>query len=150
MNNQITRDPFSGNVSQMINPWTLWLKSLNQQMGFININNLSSKDPDIEKKIVEDVASYGRQLGWIIEVLDLIVPRLDYKDLTEDELCTLHKFSDLIKDIEDVKGYNKPQRLTLGNIDRMINDIQSLKKKDAATYTKMVSHIKEAFPNEDI
>lgn len=150
MSNQTIRDPFSGNVSQIINPWTLWLKSLNQQMGFININNLNSKDPDIEKRIIEDVASYGRQLGWIIEVLDLVVPRLDYKDLTEDELCTLHKFSDLIRDIEDVKGNSKPQKLTLGHLDRMINDIQALKKKDEVTYTKMVSHIKKAFPSEDM
>src|SRR5450759_3298934 len=106
--------PLSGDVSQIINPWTIWLKSLNQQLGFININNINSGDSEIERKIVEDVASYGRQLGWIMEVLDLVVSRSKFNNLTEEERASLHQFSDLIKRIEEIKQDSKPPALPFG------------------------------------
>ncbi len=148
MSNRAITMPLSGDVSQIINPWTIWLKSLNQQLGFININNVNSGDSETEKRIIEDVASYGRQLGWIIEVLDLVVSRLKFNDLTEEERTTLHQFSDLIRHIEEVKQNSKPPTLTFGNLDRMINDIRALKKKDEITYKEMVSRIKDAFLSE--
>ena len=74
-----------------------------QQMGFININNLKTGDeqkgPEIEKKIIDDVASYGRQLGWIIEVLNIIVNRYELKDLTDEEYSSMDQFFDLIKNL---------------------------------------------------
>lgn len=63
--------PLSGDVLQTINPWTIWLKNWNQQLGFINITNVESSDYKVEKSIIEDVASYGKQLGLIIEALEL-------------------------------------------------------------------------------
>lgn len=142
--------PLSGDVSQIINPWTIWLKSLNQQLGFININNINSGDSEIERKIVEDVASYGRQLGWIMEVLDLVVSRSKFNNLTEEERASLHQFSDLIKRIEEIKQDSKPPALTFGNLDRIINDIHAMKTKDEKTYEEMVSRIKDAFFSEPL
>ena len=143
-----TKFPLSGDVSQIINPWTFWLKSLNQQLGFININNVKSGDSEIEKKIIEEVASYGRQLGWIIEVLDLVVSRVKFNDLTEEERATLQQFSELIRRIEEVKQDSKPPKLTLGNVERMINDIRALKKTNETAYREIVSRIKDAFLSE--
>lgn len=41
-------------------------------MGFININIVNTGDDpkgsEIEKEIIDEVAGYGRQLGWVIEV----------------------------------------------------------------------------------
>jgi len=56
------RFPLSGNVDQTINPWTWFFRGINQ-FGLININLGSSADPDLEQQILEDVGSYGRQIG---------------------------------------------------------------------------------------
>ncbi len=144
----ITKLPLSGDVSQIINPWTLWLKSLSQQLGFINITNVKSGDWEKEKEIIEDVASYGRQLGWIIEVLDLVVSRMKLSNLTEEESASLRQFSELIKRIEEVKQDSKPSGLTLGNVDRMIGDLRALKKRDEKAYREIVSRIKDSLLNE--
>ena len=50
------RFPFSGAVTQSINPWDFWIRSLSSQLGFINIRNVTSSDYRIEKEIIEDVA----------------------------------------------------------------------------------------------
>ncbi|MER3446336.1 MAG: hypothetical protein C4291_05565 [Candidatus Dadabacteria bacterium] len=139
------RFPLSGDVSQVINPWTLWLKSLNQQLGFINVYNVESGDSKIEKRIIESVASYGRQLGWIIEVLDIVLSRIKIENLTEEEKGGLNQFFDLIRRIEEIKQDSRPSGVTLGNVNRMINEIRALKKKDEKVYTEIVSRIKDAF-----
>ena len=60
--------PLSGDVAQSFGTW--WIKSLSAQTGFINVNNLQSGNPQVEQRIIQEVASYGRQLGWIMEALD--------------------------------------------------------------------------------
>ncbi len=122
-------------------------------MGCINIYNVESGDSEIENKIIREVASYGRQLGWIIEVLDLVLKRLTVNDLrendlTEEERATLQQFSELIRRIEEVKGASRPHKVTPENIDRVINDIRAWKEKDEITYRKIVSRIKDAFLSE--
>ena len=37
--------PLGGNNSQVIDPWTLMLRLMNAQFGFININMGKSRDP---------------------------------------------------------------------------------------------------------
>jgi hypothetical protein len=52
--------PFSGDVAQRIQPNTFW---------FFGQIHPEAGDGAMEKRIHEDVASYGRQLGLITEVL---------------------------------------------------------------------------------
>jgi hypothetical protein len=75
--------PLGGDVTQWIR--TSWIKSLSDQTGFININNVRAGDPELERRIIEDVASYGRQLGRMMEALDVVIGHLrlgEGKDLT--------------------------------------------------------------------
>ena len=77
--------PLGGDVTQRIGTW--WIKSLSDQTGFININNVRAGDPQLERRIIEDVASYGRQLGRMMEALDVVIGHLrlgEGKDLTAD------------------------------------------------------------------
>jgi len=76
---------------------TTWIKSLSDQTGFININNVRAGDPEVERRIIEDVASYGRQLGRMMEALDVVIGQLrlgECTDLTADERHALQDFSD--------------------------------------------------------
>ena len=48
---------------QAINPWTFYQQGA--QLGFINIDLGQTPHPEIEQAILDDVGSYGRQLGRI-------------------------------------------------------------------------------------
>lgn len=68
--------PFSGNVSQAINPWNWFNKVLGGQFGFVNINLGRSTDPELEHQILEEVGSYGRQLGQLGDVLEAVLAHM--------------------------------------------------------------------------
>src|SRR5262245_48709708 len=57
-----------GRLDQAINPG--WV------FGSVTVNNVNSRDPDIERRIVEEV-SYGRQLGRIMDALAALVAQAD-------------------------------------------------------------------------
>jgi hypothetical protein len=73
--------PQGGDVTQWIR--TTWIKSLSDQTGFININNVRAGDPEVERRIIEDVASYGRQLGRMMEALDVVIGQLRLGERTD-------------------------------------------------------------------
>ena len=98
--------PLSGDVSQWINP-TWWMGSFAQQLGFININETSSADPQLEGRIVAEVASYGRQLGWISEAVETLISCVRHAGLTDKLTAS--------------------QRLALERLDRLVDDIRRLK-----------------------
>ena len=58
-----------GSSLQNYNPITSWFRSSMGQFGFINVNEMQSDDPDQEQRIVNGVASYGKQLGRVVEAL---------------------------------------------------------------------------------
>jgi hypothetical protein len=134
--------PLSGDVSQM---WALWLKSLSQQTGFININNVNSGDAGTEQKIVEDVAGYGRQLGWVTEILEIILDRVKVIDPTDNEKASLAQFYNFTNQVKLLKKKSSPPKMSLGKLDLIISEIEALKKKDEKAYAEMVARIKKAF-----
>jgi hypothetical protein len=76
------RLPLSGNVAQSIspttsiNPWTMLFNPMNSLFGLINVNLGSSGDTQTEQAILEDVGSYGRQLGRIGDALRVLIDQL--------------------------------------------------------------------------
>jgi hypothetical protein len=103
--------PLSGDVSQWINP-TWWLGSFGQQLGFINVNQVNSGDPQLERRIVEEVGSYGRQLGWMTEALDTVIACIGDAGLTEkltyEQRLPLDRLHQLVDRIERVKATRSP------------------------------------------
>ena len=47
------------------------------QFGFINVNKMQSTNKELERDIIENVASYGMQLGQIIDALSVVIEKLD-------------------------------------------------------------------------
>jgi hypothetical protein len=74
------RMPLSGDVSQIINPFLLFFRAIGSQFGLININLGKSADPDIEQRILEDVGSYGRQIGRIGDALRVLLDHAAQSD----------------------------------------------------------------------
>jgi hypothetical protein len=136
--------PFSGDVTQAINPWTWWLRMMSQ-IGFININMTESSDPGMERQIVENVAGYGKQLGRVMEVLDALLAHTATSGWSAEQKKTLGDFLELAKEIAAVKGdYIAP---TTTNIDRFLDGIRHLRETDEKQYGEVLERLrKELLP----
>jgi hypothetical protein len=135
--------PFSGDVTQAINPWSWWLRMMSQ-IGFININMTESSDPAMEQQIVENVAGYGKQLGRVVEVLDALLAHTATIEWSADQRKALGDFLDLAKDIAAVKGdYIAP---TTANIDRFLDGIRHLKETDEKQYGEVLERLRKELP----
>jgi hypothetical protein len=96
------RLPLSGNVNQTINPWTWMFSSVGSQFGLINVNLGQSSDPELEAQIIDEVGTYGKQIGQLGDAIRALLDQLasDYPELEKQ---------DAIKDV----------RLQLDGIDRL-------------------------------
>ena len=98
------RLPLSGDVTQAINPWNWMLNSVGSQFGLININLGKSADPLLERQILEDVGSYGRQLGRIGEVLGVLLRHVELSKLSDEDKKKIWAFESQLTEIERLKA----------------------------------------------
>ena len=96
--------PLSGDVTQAINPWTWFVKSVGGQFGLININLGKSSDPVLEQQILDDVGTYGRQLGQIGDALAVLLRHVKLADLSLDEVQAIEAFQLQLAQIERLKA----------------------------------------------
>ena len=78
--------PFSGDVLQNISPDTNW--GIQGNAGA----------PELERAILDNVASYGRQLGWIIDLVDDLADKTPNSDTAKHD-----KIRELRAQIRDMK-----------------------------------------------
>ena len=55
------------------------------QFGLINVNLGQTPRPDIEQKVLDEVGSYGRQLGRIGDALEVLIDHVPLDGLSQDE-----------------------------------------------------------------
>lgn len=104
------RLPLSGDVVQAINPWNWFLKFTGSQIGLVNINLGRSADPELEEQILDEVGSYGRQLGRIGDVLGILLRHIDLKGLSDDEQTKIAALRTQLAEIDGLKArHNTPQ-----------------------------------------
>jgi hypothetical protein len=58
------------------------------EFGFINIDLGNTQHPELEQQILDEVGSYGRQLGHIGDALEVIMRHLDRTGFTHEEKTT--------------------------------------------------------------
>ena len=68
---------------QSINPWRFYNQG--SQFGIVNISLGNTPRPDIERKLLEEVGSYGRQIGRIGDALEMLMRHVDRKQLSREE-----------------------------------------------------------------
>ena len=100
---QEIRLPLSGDVTQAINPWTWTLRMIGGQFGLINVNLGSSSDPALEQTIIEEVGSYGRQLGRIGDALAVLLRQLDRTKLDSNDLKAIDALEQQLADVKRIK-----------------------------------------------
>jgi hypothetical protein len=98
------RLPLSGDVTQAINPWNWSLKSWGSQFGLVNINLGKSADPELEQQILDEVGTYGRQLGRMGDVLAVLLKHLDPKKLSEGEKKSIMAFELQLEEVARLKS----------------------------------------------
>jgi len=97
------RAPLSGDVTQAINPWKWVFDWAGSNFSLINVNLGRSSDPDLEQEILEEVGSYGRQLGRIGETVAVLVDQLDLDKLTPEQKKTIKAFEAQMTEIQAIK-----------------------------------------------
>jgi hypothetical protein len=142
-----TRQPLSGDVWQAINPWSWWLESTGQQVGFINIYQTEADDPDKELKIVENVASYGKQLGRIVDALSAVLRHGSFSGLEPEEEVAKQRFLEMADEIAAAKG--KDTTPTLESADRFLDGMSRLRSQDPRTYRALREKFLDALHPEE-
>ena len=131
-----------------INPITNWQRFFNPQF-FINYN---AGDVEVENNVLQQVGSYGKQLGKIIDVLDVLVARLPQDQLTLQERRAVDEFRDLSEKVNAavvaVKG-PRQQGVTQADIDHMIDSLQLMARSDPAAHRYLIDRLKSAIAVED-
>ena len=84
--------PLSGDLVQAINPWNWVFRPVGGQFGLVNINLGKSADPDLEQRILDDVGSYGRQMGRLGEALEVLLAHVKLEGLDPKEHAVLDDF----------------------------------------------------------
>ncbi|MBC2667059.1 hypothetical protein H7F51_16190 [Novosphingobium flavum] len=65
-------------LMQAINPWTWNFDG--DQIGLVNIAIGETKHPELERDVLEEVGSYGRQIGHIGEALEVLIDHFAGKE----------------------------------------------------------------------
>lgn len=100
--------PLSGAVTQAFDFMNSWFRSVGSQFGLVNITVGSTANPEVEKEILEDVGTYGRQLGRIGDALRVLVEKLvDVNKLTPAQKKAIVAFTYQVDKIDDIKASYK-------------------------------------------
>jgi hypothetical protein len=97
-------------VSYSIAPEQLWQSILpwkfhqeGAQLGCINISLGSSPAPDTERRIIDEVGSYGRQIGRIGDALDVLLRHVRLDELTPEEADVLTVLKSQLAEVRSIK-----------------------------------------------
>jgi hypothetical protein len=89
-------------LMQAINPWTF--NQQGAQFGFINIDLGDTAESDLERKLLDRVGSYGRQLGRIGDALEVILKHVKLGDLKPEEQDALDILKGQLASVRQVKA----------------------------------------------
>ena len=90
-------------LTQTINPWSWSMGNIS----LLSVNLGQSSDPAFEARVLEQVGSYGRQIGRLGEALAVVLDRLDALDggqLDESEASAVAALRRQVSDIGQLKN----------------------------------------------
>ncbi len=95
--------PLSGDVVQNISPFTAFMSPVGSQFGLINITLGQSSAPEVEKDVLSDYGTYGKQIGQIGDALLVLIERMpeEMKLSQEPAIVELKKMLHQIADIKE-------------------------------------------------
>ncbi len=99
------RLPLAGDVTQFIRSWIGLFSQRDGQIGLFNVNvDLGKTDaPEVETDILQNVGTYGHQLGRIGDALAVLVRHVDPARLTPEEDKALKALAVMLNDLANVR-----------------------------------------------
>jgi hypothetical protein len=132
--------PLSGAVNQAIQASLLGHLG---QLGLINVSTTRAGDPDLERRIVEEIASYGRQLGWVIEGVDALIRAERREPPREDDPRALEQVQKLRRDVDELKA-----RAATARLEGLVNEIHEL-RREPETNAASIAALRAALGADD-
>jgi hypothetical protein len=86
---------------QAINPWSFYNQGA--QVGLVNISLGNTARPDIERRVLDEVGSYGRQIGRMGDALEVLMRHLDRSKLSAQERDILAIFEGQLAEVRKIK-----------------------------------------------
>ena len=86
---------------QAINPVSFYQQGA--QFGLINIDVGITPRPEVEQDILDEVGSYGRQIGWIGEALEVLMNHVPLEGLSGQERETIDIMRGKLAEIRQIK-----------------------------------------------
>jgi hypothetical protein len=93
---------------QAINPWTF--NQQGAQFGFINIDLGNTQHADVEQTVLNEVGSYGRQLGHIGEALEVLLKHVHLQGLSDSEKKVIEVFQGELARVQQIKDRMLPPK----------------------------------------
>ncbi len=84
---------------QSINPG--WFQGAN--FSWLRFDLGATSHPETEQKILDEVGTYGRQIGRMGDVLEILVQRLDRKKLSPEEKDAITIFEGQLAQVRAIK-----------------------------------------------
>jgi hypothetical protein len=96
----------------------------------------------LEQRIITQVASYGSQLGWLLEAVDVLARRQSRRGLDEADIHALDQLHELTERVAAVK-----EQAALDHVDRIVADVQAL-SRDPEANAEAIRRVREALPEQ--
>lgn len=133
------------NLTQSINPLDVtWNPS--GQYGFINVS-MKTSAPQLERNIIENVASYGKQLGRLNEALSVVLRHIDLTPMTVADSKAIKDFQSLVSRIAAVKENHA--EAAEEDIERLIDGLEYLKTHDDLAYRHVTRRLRAALSAQE-
>jgi hypothetical protein len=128
----------------LINPQTSWERFFNPQL-FISYN---SADAPIENHVLSRVGSYGKQLGTLLDAVEVLTARLPADELTPAERVAVDALIELRADVErakaDYRGEPVRADLSRADVDRLLGQLADLERTDPDVHRDLVDRLRDA------
>jgi hypothetical protein len=128
-------------------PWTNWSNFIHPQI--INMFGGNVQDVDVEKDVLQEAGSYGKQLGTVLRVLNLLVARLNKDDLLPGDRAVIEEFDVLFRTVEQAvaehKG-RKPDRFDSRALENLEQILKVLARKHPEARRRLMEWLQEKPP----
>jgi hypothetical protein len=94
---------------QAINPWSFYQQGA--QFGLINIELGQTPHPETEQAILDEVGSYGRQLGRIGDALEILIKYADLSRMDADEKAAIKVLEGQLAQVRQIKRRERGEPL---------------------------------------
>ena len=123
----------------LINPVTDWHRFINPQFN-VTINQA---DAAVENQVLARAGSYGRQIGRLQAVMDVLLERLPPGSLSPVEQRAVDKYRDNRRQVVEAVQEHQAEGLDAGpDLDDWLDQLASLREQDPERYERFVRDLR--------